>query len=357
MFTNESIELREYFFPKITLQDSIELKNIFQYFERKQLHPVKEKSIEYENKKKITIDAQGGADQIINKTYLFKKSSFSFIIHKLNVSLTVYSLNKEEGLLLKIANLVSFVYSLDRVDIQYLSIDIYLVDQNKMIPSLNQNFTRNEINSGYCILGKTPKIVIYRKEEVFKVLIHELIHAFQYDNYQDNTKIIKHYQDKYNISSEKINSNEAYTELWANIINCYLISKNIGRNRYNLFLILLAMEREFSYFQAEKVIYLSKLNYDSNKKSIDINSDTNVLAYFIIRAELYKGLNKFLKFCKNHNQNYIKIEKEDLWLNHLRKNELILRKNRRFNNINKNSYFFTTMRMSLNEIDIYAETN
>ena len=28
------------------------------------------------------------------------------------------------------------------------------------------------------------------------------------------------------------------------------------------------MEREFSYFQAEKVIYLSKLNYDSNKNVI-----------------------------------------------------------------------------------------
>jgi hypothetical protein len=356
MFTNESIQLREYFFPKITLQDSIELKNIFQHFEKIQLYPIKEKGIEYENKKKISIDAKGGADQIINKTYLFKKSSFTFTIHKLNVSLTVYSLNKEDDLLLKLANLVSFVYSLDRVDIQYLSIDIYLVDQKKTISSSSELFTRNEINSGYCITGKTPKIVIYRKEEIFKVLIHELIHAFQYDSYEDNSKLIQHYQSKYNISSEKINSNEAYTEIWANIINCYLISKNIGRNRYNLFLILIAMEKEFSYFQAEKVIYLSKLNYDDKKQAVDINMDTNVLAYFIIRSELYKGLNRFLRFCKNHNRNYIKIENDDLWLNHLKKNELILRKNRRFNNINKNSYFYTSMRMTLNELDIYAYT-
>lgn len=356
MFTNESIQLREYFFPKITLQDSIELKNIFQHFEKIQLYPIKEKGIEYENKKKISIDAQGGADQIINKTYLFKKSSFTFTIHKLNVSLNVYSLNKEDELLLKLANLVSFVYSLDRVDIQYLSIDIYLVDQKKTISSSSEIFTRNEINSGYCITGKTPEILIYRKEEIFKVLIHELIHAFQYDSYEDNSKLIQHYQSKYNISSEKINSNEAYTEIWANIINCYLISKNIGRNRYNLFLILIAMEKEFSYFQAEKVIYLSKLNYDDKKQTIDINMDTNVLAYFIIRSELYKGLNRFLRFCKNHNRNYIKIENDDLWLNHLKKNELILRKNRRFNNINKNSYFFTSMRMTLNELDIYSDT-
>jgi hypothetical protein len=357
MFTNNSIQLRDYFFPKIELKDSIELKNIFHHFENIQIYPVKGKSMDYENKKKISIEADGGADQIINKTYLFKKSSFTFVVHKLNVSLTVYSLNKEDDLLLKIANLLSFVYCLDRVDIQYLSIDIYLVDQNKTIRDSTEKFTRNEINSGYCITGKTPHIVIYRKEEIFKVLIHELIHAFQYDSYEDNPKIIKHYQNKYNISSEKINSNEAYTEIWSNIINCYLISKNIGRNRYNLFLILIAMEKEFSYFQAEKVIYITKLNYDDKKQAIDINSDTNVLSYFIIRAELYKGLNKFLKFCKNHNRNYIKIENDEVWLNHLKKNELILKKNRRFNNINKNSYFFTTMRMSLNELDIYADTN
>ena len=145
MFTNDSIQLREYFFPKINLQDSIELKNLFHSFENIQLYPIKEKDLDYENKKRISIDADGGADQIINKTYLFLKSSFSFVVNKLNVSLTVYSLQKEEDLLLKLANLISFVYSLDRVDIQYLSIDIYLVDQNKTIPSLNDNFTRNEI--------------------------------------------------------------------------------------------------------------------------------------------------------------------------------------------------------------------
>jgi len=354
MFTSDSINLRDYFFPKIRLQDSIELKNLFQYFQNIKIHPVKKKDIIYEKRKKIIIDAAGGADQIINKTYLFKKSYFSFIINKLNVSLNVYSLNEETLLLHKISELIAFVYSLNRVDIQYLTIDIYLVDQKKTINSSTGLFTRNEINSGFCILGKTPHIVIYRKEELFKVIIHELIHAFQYDNYKDSDKLIKHYQEKYNISSEKINSNEAYTEIWANMINCYLISKNIGRNRYNLFLILIAMEKEFSYFQAEKVIYLTKLNYDNKKKAVDINEDTNVLSYFIIRAEIYKGLNKFLKFCKNHNENYIKLENENIWFNHLKKNELILKKNRRFNNINKNSYFFTSMRMSLNELDIYT---
>ena len=53
---------------------------------------------------------------------------------------------------------MSFVYSLDRVDIQYLSIDIYLIDQ-KTIPSLNDNFTRNEINLDIVYWGKHRKLL------------------------------------------------------------------------------------------------------------------------------------------------------------------------------------------------------
>ena len=133
-----------------------------------------------------------------------------------------------------------------------------------------------------------------------------MIHALELDYYKDNIQIINYYQKKYNISSEIINTNEAYTEIWANIINCYLISQKTGRNQYNLFLILIALEKEFAIFQAHKVFYLTKLN----EKKIDINKHTNVLAYYIIRSEIYNRLSPFLKFCNKHNDNYIKLREE-----------------------------------------------
>ena len=205
---------------------------------------------------------------------------------------------------------------------------------------------KEEINSGSCLRGDTTVITIYRKEEVMKVVIHELIHAFQYDDFVDTPQIIKHYQKKYNISSQEINTNEAYTEIWANIINCYLISQKVKRSQYNLFLVLIALEKVFVEFQTNKVIFLTNLQ----KQKIDINKDTNVLSYFIIRNELYLRLNAFLKFCKTKNKDYIKLTQKEKWFEFIKKNKLVKGNNKRFNKIKKTDFLFTTMRMTLNEI-------
>ena len=71
---------------------------------------------------------------------------------------------------------------------------------------------------------------------------------------------------------------------------------------------MLALEKEFSTFQAEKVMYLTKLN---QKNKIDINKETNVLSYYIISTEIYKRINVFLKYCKLYNDDYIKIKDEN----------------------------------------------
>ena len=101
-------------------------------------------------------------------------------------------------------------------------------------------------------------------------------------------------------------------------------------------------------------MYLTKLN---EKDTIDINKETNVLSYFIIRNEIYKRINVFLKYCKIYNEDYIKIKDKNNFFNFLKKNETIQKKNKRFNNINKNDYIFKTLRMSLSELSIYADAN
>ena len=354
MFTEYSKELRNYFFPRIKIKNSNETKNLFEFFESRKLYKINQKNINHENKKLTNIETDGGAKSITQKSYLFEKTSNSFTIKTLNVTINIYSKKNELDLSYKLSNILNYVYSLSDVYIKYLTIDIYLIDQKKKITSNKKDLDQEEINSGYCILGKTPHIVIYRSEELIKVFIHELIHAFQYDNYKDNDNIIKNNNKKYNLSCDNINTNEAYTEIWANLINCYLISKSGGRESYNLFLILIELEKHFSLFQAEKVIYLTNIN---GKTPINVNKYTNVLSYFIIRCELFKELNLFLKFCKTNNKNYITLKNENDFFSHLKKKQIIEKKNRRFNNINKKSYIFTTMRMSLNEISIYAETN
>ena len=73
--------------------------------------------------------------------------------------------------------------------------------------------------------GIQQQQLIWRKEEIIKVTIHELFHLFNCDSKTiDTQSIIKLYQERYNINSTVINTFEAYTEIWANIINCFLLS-------------------------------------------------------------------------------------------------------------------------------------
>lgn len=354
MFTNESIQLRDYFFNHMNFKNSIDFQNLYTTLNQIKIIPLVQKKIETISEKNVEIDIQGGANNIIQKSYLFSCTSLEIKLQKLNVTLNIYSKNTIQSYLIdELLKKIQFVCSLSEIKIQHLVINLYLIDQKKKNTPKMKEFGPNEINSGMCQMGKITTITIYREEELFKVLIHELIHALRYDHYQDNDQIIKHYQNKYNLSSNQINTNEAYTEIWANLINCYLISQKVGRNQYNLFLILIALEKEFAKYQAQKIIYLSGIG---GEKKIDINKNTNVLSYFIIRYEIYERLNLFLKFCRKNNDNYIVLKDEKKWFDFLKKNYKVKKNNRRFNNINKKTYLFSTMRMSLNEQDIYALT-
>ena len=87
------------------------------------------------------------------------------------------------------------------------------------------------INTGVSYAG-THHIILYRLDELFKVLIHECIHSFKYD-FQDKTKCNNQNCDSYikkNVNfvlkdTYPILYNEAYTEYLAIICwNYYLTS-------------------------------------------------------------------------------------------------------------------------------------
>ena len=52
-----------------------------------------------------------------------------------------------------------------------------------------------------------------------------MIHGLGYDYKQDSNDIVEHYRSKYNITSKKMNTYEAYTEILAELIHSYLVSK------------------------------------------------------------------------------------------------------------------------------------
>ena len=71
----------------------------------------------------------------------------------------------------------------------------------------------------------------------------------------DNSTIIELYQKRYNINSVRVNTFEGYTEIWANILNSFMLS-----NDYSEFINNIYLEKEWCKFQASKIFYITNLN-------------------------------------------------------------------------------------------------
>ena len=252
---------------------------------------------------------------------------------------------------------LQFLFSLtyNSIKIKNFEVNYYLTDHKKLLSTnytIPHIITTNEINSGSCQHSFNKKIInIWRIEDILKTTLHEFIHALELDNCKDDSDIVTHYQHKYNISSNVVNTNESYTELIANLLNCFLISKTAVRikesHRYKSFLNLLHLEKEFCHYQAHKILYLSNIK---KSQPLDINQNTNTLSYFIIRDELFQNLSLFLKQCRLNNTDYLVINTK-MWFNYILKNKIIKKKNSRFKN--KRLLKFNVMKFNLLDLSLY----
>ena len=75
MFTNDSILLREYFFPRITFKNSVEFQKLYDHFQSIQKSPLNVTRFKESNMKgKVKIKSDYGSQKILDQSYLFKKS-------------------------------------------------------------------------------------------------------------------------------------------------------------------------------------------------------------------------------------------------------------------------------------------
>ena len=117
--------------------------------------------------------------------------------------------------------MLSFVHMLGPHKVRHIHMKYYLLDVKRVLDG-DTYFDKEEVNGGSCWSGPDEcSITVWRKEEVLKVSIHELIHGLHYDYKQDTLPIVQHYQQKYSIRSPKMNTFEAYTEIHAVIASSF----------------------------------------------------------------------------------------------------------------------------------------
>jgi len=347
MFTHSDI-IYDYIYPKIknSFIKSPELNKLYDFLSNVDVldYEVIENSISSE-KFSSYHELTFTSENIKQKLYdLNIKYRFVLAFPNSKVEINIYTKERLTNInfIYELFSYISFIISINPIQ-KDIIINYHLSDEKKYVKK--QILTKNEVNSGSCMNGVKSMINIWRKEEILKVTLHELSHALEHSQYTDPTDLIEHYNMKYEIESKKINTHEAYTEIWANIINCFLISQKYKRKK-ETFIKLVTIEKFYSLFQAQKVLY------NSHIKNVELDRDTNITAYFLIRCELYQRLNSFLKFCRENNENYVKLKNTNKWLVFL-KSKIKVKENNKLFNKQKNSYLFKNLRMSILELELY----
>ena len=137
-------------------------------------------------------------DAIIKEINTFKYNTcIEYHYNGLNTVLNIYAKDEndfksQENILKELSirtlTLVSFYNTIENYNISTITYNIYLTNHKKFINKMTKDIAPVNINTGSTLASGLGAIDLWRKEELLKVSIHELIHCLKFD--------IKHYPNE-----------------------------------------------------------------------------------------------------------------------------------------------------------------
>lgn len=205
---------------------------------------------------------------------------------------------------------------------------LYLSKHKKTIPK-NQTTIFNNIHCNTAVTyacAINGSCLIYRKEEWYKVLIHETMHAFCLDfsglDYKELRKKMK------GIFPLKIDFevSESYSEFWATILNSLFKSYMLTRDDedivnfdsfYYIFSTMIYFENAYALFQTVKILDFMNIHEykDLYENRVLFKQKTNLFEYYILKLILLFNYVDFLLLCNDNNTNCINFQKSQTMLN------------------------------------------
>ena len=247
-----------------------------------------------------------------------------FIVEEDNVELELETYNGY------VDAIIMWIYVLNQYAskqcVNTLVVYLYFTSLEKNLPDSNI-LILDEINVNTAFTTTCPKdseIVVFRKEEWFKVFIHETFHNFGLDFSDMNNDFANNcILNIFKVNSQ-VNLYESYTEFWAEIMNasfCSFFSTKVKTN-FDEFLsnfeIFITFERTFSFFQLVKTLNFMGLTYKDLYSTTEqshilrenlYKEKTNVLSYYIIKTILINNYQGSLSWCKSNNFSLLQFNK------------------------------------------------
>lgn len=212
-------------------------------------------------------------------------------------------------------------YSEQAICSQTLNIYIYWTDLKKHLPKKKREPIHWEhANTAFTFACHLPgesstgtnEINIYRKEEWFKVFIHETFHSFALDfSILTNASQLSDQwirQQLFRIDTEDMRFYEAYTETWAEIISLlFMVAATTTTAEFTVetFQKILSVELCWSTFQCVKVLRHYDLDYTSllalKKITNKYKENTPAFSYFIIKCICILNIDRFIQWTMKQN--------------------------------------------------------
>ena len=193
---------------------------------------------------------------------------------------------------------------------KHFDITFYLTSFEKNKPT--SSIDPEHINSGYCT--SSGEIVIFRKEEWFKVFIHECFHLFCLDFNEVTINFKKIFSVLFFIQSDFLFF-ESLVEYWARTINIAIVSfftkKNISYEEFELLMeVNLSIEKIYSIIQMKHLLSGLNVSYqDMITKPCNYTETTNAFCYYVLPALLFSHYEQTMAWFVEHNQTLLQFTK------------------------------------------------
>ncbi len=184
-----------------------------------------------------------------------------------------------------------------------IEVKIFMTDEKKEINPNYKCLGINEVNSGSTYRGDCSSILVWRKEEAFKVILHELCHCLSFD-FELPHNILKKIINLFSIPDDtEIRPYEAYVETWGEIIYLSILAVDLKLDIEQI----LQKEINFSCYQVAKILKhfgfksWEEFYKNTSRNSKDYCQKSSILSYYIIQASFMFSLESFLQWCSQHN--------------------------------------------------------
>jgi len=243
-------------------------------------------------------------------TYNLYKIIFNIKNIKINVNLYANKINiKKYVYFIKLILNICANESRSKHSKQF-DITFYLTsfEKNKPLGSVNVE----NINSGYC--RPNGEIVIYRKEEWFKVFIHECFHLFCLDFKQVQIDFKKIFSILFFIKSDFLFF-ESLVEFWARTINISVVSfftkKNISYEEFEMLMeVNLSIEKVYCILQMKHMLSGLNVSYQQMITGpCNYIENTNAFCYYVLPALLLNHYEQTMAWFVEHNQTLLEFTK------------------------------------------------